>query len=109
MATEAVFEILGFPGRMLSGSKGDYARRYPDRVVVFNGNVCVKSIGKIWFGDIDLTKDEANLKKLAAALNEDVYVLHEMDGRFSNEASPLLDKARAIISPAGEVSIKERQ
>jgi hypothetical protein len=87
-------EILGFAGRMLSADKFRYTLRYPDNVVVFNSNVCTAA-GKIWFGDADVTKDEAKFKALAEALGEKVYVLRELDGRFDNEGAPLLDRAVA--------------
>jgi hypothetical protein len=87
-------EILGYAGRMLSADKSRYTLRYPDNVVVFNSNVCTAA-GKIWFGDADVTKDEAKFKALAEALGEKVYVLRELDGRFDNEGAPLLDRAVA--------------
>lgn len=89
--TQAV-EILGAPGRMLSASKIDYSRENPNNTVVFNSNVCTES-GKLWYGDIDVTEDEAKLRKLASALGERIYVIREMDGRFENEGKPKLDSA----------------
>lgn len=106
---ETVDRILGHCGRMLSASKSGYSSRFPNNVVVFNGNVCTKGHGKLWYGDLDITKDEAKLKELASTLGEDVYVLHEMDGRFENEEQPKFDRARAIITPLGHVEIKERK
>lgn len=100
--------ILGHCGRMISGSKSLYNRQHPKNVVVFNANVCTRSRGKIWYGDLDVTRDERKLMELAAALDEDVYVLHEHDARFENEAKPRLDKARAVAS-AGSIQIRERQ
>lgn len=87
---EKAEEILGRCGRMVSSSK----RGVPGHIVVFNANICVAA-GKIWFGDMDVTKDEAKLKALAEAIGERVYVLRESDGRFDNEDSPLLDQAVA--------------
>jgi len=104
---ETVDRILGHCGRMISASKSSYSSRFPTHVVVFNGNVCTKGHGKLWYGDIDITNDEAKLKELAATLGEDVYVLREMDGRFENEQKPLFEKARAVITPAGDVTINE--
>ena len=85
-------EILGVCGRMISASKCDYSRTYPEHVVVFNSNICTES-GKIWYGDIDVTLDEDKLKLLADELDEKIYVIYEMDGRFDNEGSPKLDNA----------------
>lgn len=85
-------EVLGPVGRMLSASKSGYYNRYPDNIVVFNANVCTAE-GKIWFGDIDCTREVDKLRTLAERLGTKVYVLREMDGRFGNEDSPNLDKA----------------
>lgn len=84
------------PGRMISASKiGPKGH-----VCVFNANVCSKSRGKFWFGDLDLMADAAELEKLAAEEGEDIYVLREMDARFDSEASPRFDRAVAVIRSA---------
>lgn len=57
--------------------------------------------------DVDVTLDGVKLKELATELGEPVYVLYEQDGRFENEASPRLDKARAIAT-SDAVEIRER-
>jgi hypothetical protein len=42
-------------------------------------------MGKVWWGDLDLTLDWERLEKIATALNKSLFVLREMDGRFENE------------------------
>ena len=71
-------------GRMISGSK----TAPKGHVCVFNANLCTKSSGKFWFGDIDLTDDIEKLKALAAEKGESIYVLREHDARFINRAKP---------------------
>jgi hypothetical protein len=105
---ELVNNVLGMCGRMLSGSKSGYDKAHPGNVVVFNANVCTKKLGKIWFGDIDVTRDEAKLKELAGKLGEPVYVLYEQDARFENETNPKFDMARAVID-GQEVRINDRR
>jgi len=100
----AAESALGYPGRMISASKSAYDRAHPKNVVVFNANVCTRSHGKIWFGDLDVTKDEQTLQKLAAALGEDVFVLREHDARFETEANPQFERARAVAT-ATEVKV----
>ena len=81
-----IFKQLGFNnGRLISGSKSSYKDRFPDNLVVFNANIFTESHGKIFFGDIDITKDAETLKYIAAELDEVLYVLNEMAGRFENE------------------------
>jgi hypothetical protein len=74
--------------RMISGSKSGYKEKYPDNKVVFNANIVTESRGKIWFGDLDLTLDTAQLMNVARELKEPLYVLREMDARFENENQP---------------------
>jgi hypothetical protein len=71
-----------------------YFSAHPDNLVVFNGNVCTDD-GKIWYGDLDITKDEDKLTELASKLGCRIYVLREHDGRFDNEDAPLLGQAVA--------------
>lgn len=89
------------PGRMMSGSK-----RGPEgELCVWNANVCTKSKGKIWFGDINVTSEQSELQRLAKEQGEDVFVLREMDARFQHEDSPRYDRAVAVVSPNGTVSV----
>lgn len=93
-----------YPGRMLSGIK-----QAPEgHMCVWNSNLCVKSRGKVWFGDLDLTDDVADLKEFAAQLGEPLYVLREYDARFDNEKMPQFQHAVAIIQPTGEMVVNER-
>ena len=91
------FEAYNFhSGRMLSGSKSGYSIQRPNNLILFNANVLMKDIGKVWHGDLNLTEDYLVLKDIAKSLNTTLYVLWESDGRFGEEDKPLtalLDKA----------------
>jgi len=93
-AYHLVDELLGRPGRMLSGSKTAPA----EKRVVWNANV-IAGDEKIWYGDISITDSEENLQELANKLGEKIYVLREMDARFENEKKPRLDQAVATFEP----------
>lgn len=93
--------IFDYPGRMVSGSK----LSPPGEICVLNANVCTQGRGKIWYGDLNLTKDVEELKALAVREEEAVYVLREMDGRFDNERSPKLERAVAVYQPDGTFTI----
>jgi len=90
---EMACEVFGYPARLLSGSKSAYRERFPGHKVAFNGNLCTKEYGKIWYGDIDVTLESKALDELAQKAGVDVYVLYEMDGRFEYESDPQFDKA----------------
>lgn len=90
--------ILGHHGRMIAGSKSTYRKTYPKNLVVFNSNVVVEGLGKVWHGDFDLTRDEALLVRLAELTDREVYVLPEMAGRFENEKNPKLSQAVYKVS-----------
>jgi hypothetical protein len=97
---EALHEILGYPGRMISYSKSGYHEAHPERAAIFNASVCVTD-GTLWWGDLDLSLDEAKLAELSKQIDEIVYVLYEADGRFENEQRPLLGKAVYSVTPTG--------
>ena len=98
---------LGSPGRMISYSKSGYRGAYPERMPVFNANVCDEQ-KKLWHGDLDLTLDEAKLQTLAASLGEPVFVLYERDARFATEAAPRLSEAVFCAFPRGAVLFDRR-
>ena len=83
---ESIFENEKlFSGRMLSFSKSGYRDQFPDNDVYFNANIFVLGEGKIWYGDIDVTKEKEQLENVAREIGKDLYILREMDGRFGNE------------------------
>lgn len=84
--------FLGIRSSML-GSKSRYSNRHKENFVVFNSNLVTKEYGKIWYGDLDLTKSEAVLIQLSKRLGVELYVLYEMDGRFDNEETTKTEKA----------------
>jgi hypothetical protein len=96
----AILATLGPPGRMLSGSKTGYRDQHPEHLPVFNANVCIAA-GKVWWGDLDLTVDEAALLDLSSQTGEVVSVLYESDGRFRHEEAPLIGEAVFSAAPTG--------
>ena len=89
-------------GRMISGSK----TAPKGHLCVFNANICIKSHGKIWHGDLDLTADADALKNFAANAGEDIYVLRERDARFENQTNPIYENAVAIVRPDGHILLR---
>ena len=104
---EVISQTLGFPGRMISGSKSGYRDRYPNNLVIFNANVCTAQ-NKIWYGDLDLALDKEKLSLLAVALGQDLYVLYEMDGRFENKKSPIIKSAQVVFKSDGTWELGQR-
>jgi hypothetical protein len=87
---EELFHDKGFAeGRMISPSKSLYRKRFPDNEVIFNANIVLRSTGKVWHGDLDITKSLDELKQIAAELGEPMYILREMDCRFDNETDSI--------------------
>ena len=97
MEIQKHFDAHGFyDARMIGGSKSVYRQEYLDDLIVFNANVLMPNYGKVWYGDLNLTKDYIVLKSIADTLDTKLYVLWEMDARFGEETKPLnelLDKA----------------
>jgi len=87
-------------GRMIATSKSTYCRDHQGELVVFNANIITKSLGKIWYGDLNINQDFDNLKNVADQIGEDLYILMEGDARFGKEkenVDSLISKARTII------------
>lgn len=102
-----VVNFLGYPGVMLSMSKSNYRNSHPNNLVVFNGNVCVID-KKVWFGDIDITISKNILLELSKELNQSLYILSEMDGRFDNEDKPKIENFLAKFNPDGTYELHSR-
>ena len=88
---------LGASGRIISMSKSGYREKNPKSAAIFNANIVatlrgLKEYEKVWFGDLDITKDESALNEIAAETGLDLFVLYEMDGRFENEDNPQVSK-----------------
>jgi hypothetical protein len=67
---------------MLSGSKQAYSKKHPDSVVFFNANIYDSEGEKLWYGDIDLTKDGKKLNQIVNKIGEKIYVTREQPWRF---------------------------
>lgn len=91
--TQSISEIFtkyNFPlARMISGSKSAYREKYPKNEIFFNANIFIENLGKIWYGDLDITKDKDDLNKIAAQIGVKLYVVREMDGRFGVETKSI--------------------
>lgn len=100
---EKATEILGFQGKMISGSKSGYYERNPGHLAIFNANVVVMESrpNKLWYGDLDLTLSLDKLKELSASIGQEIRVLREMDARFENEEKPLVQKFVLKVEPDG--------
>ena len=105
-ALEIAEKHLGRCDKMISFSKSGYIKRLPENLVVFNSNVCTKG-GKIWYGDMDITLSYNDLSDLSKDLNETIYVLTEMDGRFENEEVPRTERAIVRFFPEGGHRVDE--
>ena len=86
---------------MISGSKSLYRDKYPNHKVFFNANIVVPKYGKIWWGDLDVTRDFKPLLEVSKEIELPLYVLREMDARFENatlSTKKLIKKAVEVIN-----------
>lgn len=106
---EKATEILGFQGKMISGSKSGYYERHPNNLAIFNANVIVMESKptKLWYGDLDLTLSLDKLKELSTTLGQEIRVLREMDARFENEENPLTQRFVLKVEPDGSHELGE--
>jgi hypothetical protein len=98
--------VLGPSGRMIASTKTGYGQAHPGHVAIFNANVCIAG-RKVWYGDLDLTREEPRLRELAARVGLAVHVLFERDARFRQEEEPLLDEAIYRVEPGQEPQLDE--
>jgi hypothetical protein len=83
-------DALGFPGKMLSGSKSGYLKANPHNNAFFNANILDESGNQVWFGDVDLTLEWDNLQKLSTDLGIRFFVTREMPYRFMDPKERIL-------------------
>jgi len=62
---------------MIAGSKSGYRKCFPKNLVVFNAKVHLDGLGQVWQGDLDLTRDEALLVRLAELADRELHVRNE--------------------------------
>lgn len=89
--TDKIIEVLGITGRMISASKSRYIEDNPNGKPIFNANIAIEGEGKVWYGDIDVVKDEIALSTLYQIIGKPLYIFHEYDYRFENEDKPLIE------------------
>jgi len=84
-----IYKILSehklFVGRMISS----YKKSPKGCTCVWNGNIVTRTYGKIWYGDLNLTKEGDILKEIANCIGEPLYILRESDCRFGSENDPI--------------------
>jgi hypothetical protein len=96
-----------YNGRMISESKSGYRDRNPNSVVYYNANIITINDGKIWYGDLDLTKDGETLKRISNSSGETLFILRESDCMFENEDQPIQELIKkAVWSTTQEIPFK---
>jgi len=104
--TQLAIKHIGYPGRMISGSKSAYWRANPNNLVIFNAVICLEDGSRIWCGDLDLSEDEPLVAGFAQSLGKDILVLYESDGRW--EEVPHLHRAVIRFDSEGVAHILEK-
>lgn len=89
MTNEQVKELL-YVNKLMCGRMISASKRAPEgEKCVWNANIVTKTHGKVWYGDININRDSETLKKVAASIQEPLYVLRESDCRFNTENDPV--------------------
>ena len=83
-----VFAACGLAMGRCFGSKSAYRALHPHCRFLPNANVFSQKHGKVWWGDLDLQRDEHALERIAKRLRCRLYVVREFDGRFENATLP---------------------
>lgn len=85
MKTKEAIDILENWGLICGRTISAYKESPKGCICVWNANIITKSSGKVWYGDLNLTREGKYLKKMASEIGEPLYILREMDCRFSSE------------------------
>lgn len=112
MENKIIQETLGICGKLIAFSKSGYKRIFPKNLVIFNSNIFLEEkngFKKIWFGDLDITKDLSLLQEIYNKIQKTIYVLYEMDGRFENEDKPNIDNYVIKINDKIEINEKLKE
>jgi hypothetical protein len=99
----------GFNISRMFGSKSAYRHTHPKDDIMFNSNIFTPSSGKIWDGDLNITKDCTDLQKACDEIGEQMIVVSEMCGRFGAEDRPydeILNDAHVIFEPNSDSYMK---
>jgi len=103
METNNIFNKHEFHvGRLITGSKSSYRENHPNDLIIFNANILIQSKGKIWHGDLNITKDAKILQRICNEINEKMIIVSEMLCRFGMEEksySEIEKNARVIFKP----------
>ena len=84
-------EILGNQGRLLGEDKHQVLATRPGQEILFNCCLFDARGTEIWFGDVSLPADAANLWKLASSIGE-IYLTPELPYRWEGlPEQPTLD------------------
>jgi len=107
---KTIEDILGFPGKMIAGSKGRFRHNNPTAFAVFNSNLVTQTGKKVWHGDLNLSdkKTISDLKTCSNVVGETLYVLYEMDARFENESNPKIEEYALKIALNGKIEINPK-
>lgn len=105
---------LGRSGRTITGSKVYYSRTYPDHFTIFGAGICLERGGLpdlIWYGDLDLTRDEPKLVAAAKEIGEALFVLNEWDrpDLYHGSRGEVLGRAELLLDIDGWVAFDERR
>jgi hypothetical protein len=91
---------------MISLSKSGYSHLHPDNAAIFNATVADAEGQRLWWGDLDLTRDEKSLVTLARRIGINLFVYYEGDSRFVERIDP--GTAVAVAHPDGRLTLGDR-
>jgi len=96
-----IFKSNGLPMGRCFGSKSGYRLLHPKCDFIPNANIFNRRDGKVWFGDLDLSRDKPALELIAKRLRCRLHVLDEGDGRFKEASRPHIAVVRDAVWHTG--------
>lgn len=81
-------------GRMIHPSKSTYCDKHPDNEVFFNACIFDYDLRQVWWGDLDLTVSDEDLKKVVKINCKPFYVTRESSYRWDGIDKKAAKQAR---------------
>jgi len=86
-AKDIAQSILGTSGRSISGCPTLYREAHPAHIIMYNIILCTEN-EKLWFGDIDVTRELILLRKVSNEVKQDIYMMKYFRPRAFYDSRP---------------------
>lgn len=77
------YKYFGLSGKSITMDPKSYRATYPNKTIVFKGNIVTKNGTLLWFGDLNITDEEEKLMNLSDEIGTSIYILEPNNNNMS--------------------------